>query len=116
MGELLPCPFCGGTTLHSVTSTSAVKAMECNTCGARGPSWEFSDHPTRAWSTRADLGQTVQRAWQVAEAARREAAELRARLNRWLAYVDKPNVRVVHRAEDVLRAIVEGRKPPQVTR
>lgn len=70
MGELLPCPFCGADGMK-VAAATETRPVQCVGCGAEGPR-------RQDWNRRADLGETVARAWQVAEQARREAAELRA--------------------------------------
>ena len=33
-------------------------------------------------------------------------------VERWLAHVDRPNARILHRPADVLRAIIAGEEPP----
>lgn len=49
--ELLPCPFCGSTNL--------VKSpwIECDNCGAMGPSPRDCDNYSGEWNRRAALAQ-----------------------------------------------------------
>lgn len=92
MGELLPCPFCGSSEVRGATY-SPVDGEEwqlvvCTSCGAETNDCATKAEAIAAWNRRADLGETVQRAWQVAEQARREAADLRGQLAEYEAEFD----------------------------
>ena len=73
--KLLPCPFCGDAPKHS-EHVGGSASMWCAECGIAIDGDGQADAAAR-WNRRADLGETVARAWAVANAAAREAAELR---------------------------------------
>lgn len=89
--KLLPCPFCGWEKINVLIDSMgrddegrplrSIGAGLCPKCGARGP--RKPAHSTDqgqvvdAWNRRADLGETVARAWAVANAAARDLAALR---------------------------------------
>lgn len=73
--KLLPCPFCGDAPKHSehVGGSASVWCAECGIAiDGDGP-----DDASARWNRRADLGETVSRAWDVANAAARDLAALR---------------------------------------
>lgn len=73
--KLLPCPFCGDAPKHS-EHVGGSASVWCAECGIAIDGDGQADAAAR-WNRRADLGETVARAWAVANAAAREAAELR---------------------------------------
>lgn len=52
-GELLPCPFCGGTNLYNATPSNAADCgvIACRSCGAEGP--DAGSVYAIAWNRRA---------------------------------------------------------------
>ncbi len=55
MRDLLPCPFCGGTTIDpGLSDNGAAIVAYCSGCGARGPykRENDSDEAIAAWNTR----------------------------------------------------------------
>lgn len=50
MGDLAPCPFCGGP---GGLSSASPWRVTCQTCGASGPSHRTVSGAVRRWGTRA---------------------------------------------------------------
>lgn len=50
---LLPCPFCGCTTINTVVQDDHTKWHECDWCQAVGPVEQPSADPPESWNRRA---------------------------------------------------------------
>ena len=53
-GELLPCPFCGGTEVYTKNELYGYQAI-CNDCLARSPLSENRNRAIVRWNTRAPI-------------------------------------------------------------
>jgi Lar family restriction alleviation protein len=55
-GELLACPFCGGTDLEikvgTILGRNPVSAVYCMTCGGAGAHSEIEEHAVESWNRR----------------------------------------------------------------
>ena len=59
---LRPCPFCGGADVLLVLDAARWPVVQCQDCGANGPSITLSQHEAVAqWNTRA--GEAAEREW-----------------------------------------------------
>lgn len=61
---LLPCPFCGMAKLARVTRTPPEGepepiCIQCETCGATGPTATTHEHLRVLWDIRANTGRTA---------------------------------------------------------
>ena len=80
MAELLPCPFCGCTTIKRQNQGDEFYWYECDWCQASGPLEPATEEYPETWNTRAqpapDLTANAALAAQLAEAcARADRAE-----------------------------------------
>lgn len=83
--ELLPCPFCGCTTIKQIHDAELV-FHRCDWCGAEGPAEEPHADPPQGWSYRADLSAAAiadAYARGLRDAAEAYAAHESIQLDRW---------------------------------
>lgn len=59
MSDLLPCPFCGSTDVHTSPNGENYAYVYCNTCGAEGPTNDIGS-VVMTWNRRAQPAQAVQ--------------------------------------------------------
>jgi Lar family restriction alleviation protein len=55
MDDLKPCPFCGGSNIIDTSNGVESCMLNCDDCGAEGPSAKNYVKATVAWNTRAQL-------------------------------------------------------------
>lgn len=54
----LPCPFCGSTNTEVEGEPDIdIAWMECDTCGAQGPTAAGVEDPAAFWNDRIDIAQ-----------------------------------------------------------
>ena len=52
MSETLPCPFCGSSVVVLTSNGIGQCYVECDQCGADGPTSANQDASIEAWNTR----------------------------------------------------------------
>jgi len=67
--ELLPCPFCGCTTINLVVQDERTQWYECDWCKSVGPVEQPDADPPEEWNIRAPQPDPIGAEWMRREAA-----------------------------------------------